>query len=278
MKIRNYIALLFCAALIASCGKDFSERTSYDGEDSFRFLNSTSTTIENAGTVSIPVIFTTTSGASGNVSVTGSSETLQEGVDYTIVTSTLSLGPDTDFRGNVEVMLIDNEDVTPAARELVLTLTNPSTGDVGFSGPDNINSSYTLVVNENDCPAIDDISGTYNVNATGTSTDGCCPDPADITGTVDITDNGDGTYTIFDWTGGLYGFWYEIYGITPEFVDGGGLSVVLNYDGTVIESGEFTEPFGSPATVTGSIDVCTGIITYDWTNGFADTGSITLTK
>lgn len=117
-----------------------------------------------------------------------------------------------------------------------------------------------------------DLAGDYAYTVTGTSTDPCCPNETTQTGTMTLTDEGDGVYTLSDWSAGLYFTWYEVYGITADF----DLTArVTDICGNI--SGEFGEPFGTNTVVTGSVDPNTGVITYTWTNGYDDTATVTLT-
>ena len=280
MKVRNYIALLFCVVLIASCSKEFEERTSYDGEDSIRFMSATSTALENSGSVLIPVVFSAANGGTATVTISAGSDELVESVDYVLSTTSLTLQENADdatisYRGNVEVMLIDNDVFTGGTKTIVLTLSNPSSGDVGFSGPDNLNATYVLLVQDDDCPSRN-IAGSYTTTTTGTSTDDCCPDAETVVGAVDIVDNGDNTYTIFDWSAGLYQLFYEVYGISGAYVAAGNLNGVV---GVICDeiSGSIPEPFGGVSELNGTIDLDTGVITYTWLNGFDDTATVILT-
>ncbi len=127
------------------------------------------------------------------------------------------------------------------------------------------------------CPS--DLAGTYNAVTVGTSTDVCCPGETTVTGTVTLAAKSGkiGEYTISDWSGGLYPQWYEDYGITPEFVAGGGLNQTLIDACNNISINSFSEPFGESASASGAFDPATGIITYTWINGYGDTGTVTLT-
>lgn len=118
-----------------------------------------------------------------------------------------------------------------------------------------------------------DLGGIYLATTTGTSTDACCPDETTVEKEITLTQTGDGEYTISDWSGGLYLAWYEVFGITAEtdmtetFIDAcGNISIA-----------EFTEPFGETASATGSLDFETGVVTYEWSNGFGDAGTVILT-
>ncbi len=140
------------------------------------------------------------------------------------------------------------------------------------------NSAFTLQANTAIlCPPVD-ISGTYTVvSATGTSTDGCCPGEVSISGnTVTVTPVA-GSVTNFrlsDITGGLYFEWYDVYGITaPE--DSPGI-LVFNCNEVLIPNSP--EPFGTAFSGGGTWDGTTSTITYTWTNGYADVGTVVLRR
>ena len=127
-----------------------------------------------------------------------------------------------------------------------------------------------LLINAS-CPS--DLAGTYDVTATGTSTDPCCPDQTTVTSTVTLTDEGNGLYTISDFSGGLYLEWYDVYGITSTDDSPGTFRDVCNnltFENT-------TEPFNTAVTGTGSVDGSTGVITLSWVNGYDDEATLTLT-
>lgn len=121
------------------------------------------------------------------------------------------------------------------------------------------------------CPST--LAGTYMGETSGQSTDDCCPGTVSASKEVTLTDDGNGNYTISDFSAGLYFEWYEVYGITADYDLSGGITDVCSKI-----SGEFPEPFGTNVTITsGSVDPSTGAITYTWVNGYDDTATVTLT-
>lgn len=121
------------------------------------------------------------------------------------------------------------------------------------------------------CPSA--LEGTYSATATGTSTDGCCPGEVTVESTVTVTRTGDGVYTINDFSGGLYLEWYAVYGISSPDQSPGTFRDVCG-ELTIFNT---NEPFGTAVTGSGSVDENTGVITYTWTNGYDDTGTVILT-
>lgn len=278
MKFNRIFIAAMIGLLFFSCSKDFKEINSYEGDNAYYFQSESISVLENIGMpIEVIVYFTTKDGSEGTVDFVVSSDELILEEDYAVLTSgPLLFNEENGWTNSIEVSLVDNDEFTGGVSQLEIELTNPTNGDVGFSGPDNLRSTTVINVQDDDCPSRN-VAGSYTVTATGQSTDSCCPDPASLSGgTVDIVDNGDNTWTIFDWTGGLYGFWYEQFGVTPEYIANGGLNATISVicdDFTA----EFTEPFNTTATISGKVNQETGIITYDWTNGFDDTGNVVLT-
>jgi hypothetical protein len=124
------------------------------------------------------------------------------------------------------------------------------------------------------CPSA--LAGNYTVtSATGTSTDGCCLDPVSTSGaTVTLTDADNvGFYEMSDFSGGIYaGLWYgPAYGLGSDEVS----AIIVDACGKI--SINDTEPYGQWLTATGTLDSETGVISYDWENGWGDSGSVVLT-
>ncbi len=174
--------------------------------------------------------------------------------------------PSGELTGQLPIMLdLDQFEIgVPEAITIRLTGSN----EVGVVSSNEVTYNFAVV-----CPS--DLAGTYTATTTGSSTDGCCPGEYSSTATVTVSGSG-GSYTISDFSAGLYLDWYGVYGITAAFETDGRLSgAIVDICGDV--SGTFGEPFGSNVTLVGSSDASTGVITYQWTNGFGDTGLVTLT-
>jgi hypothetical protein len=153
------------------------------------------------------------------------------------------------------------------------SILNVSTSIIGSSPAF---GAFTLQIMTSITCAPVDISGTYQVvSATGTSTDGCCPDPVSISGNIVTLTAIDATrFAISDFSGGLYFEWYDVYGITsPD--DSPGTLVYncseVNFQGTI-------EPFETVVAGGGPVDLASGRITYTWSNGYGDTGTVILQK
>jgi len=116
------------------------------------------------------------------------------------------------------------------------------------------------------------LAGEYTSTTTGMSTDGCCPGSVTVEKDITLTDLGGGKYTINDWSGGLYLEWYAVYGITADTDMTATLEDVCD-----VVSGSLTEPFGTAASLSGAVDLTTGIITFSFLTGYDDVGTIVMT-
>jgi hypothetical protein len=148
---------------------------------------------------------------------------------------------------------------------------NVGTGPLGAA-----NGAFTFRVNTAITCTPFDISGTYQVvSATGMSTDGCCPDETTVSGNiVEVVATSETVFSVSDITGGLYFEWYDVYGITsPDDSPGN-----LNFNCGEVTVVQTIEPFGTLVTGGGPYDGAAGRITYTWTNGFADSGTVILQK
>jgi hypothetical protein len=126
-------------------------------------------------------------------------------------------------------------------------------------------------------PCASNLAGTYSVVANGTSTD---PGPSSDENpavnytsevTLEVADNFF-TYTISDFSGGLYPLWYDIYGFPAEYP-----GTLMDVCGSIsyVNTVEF---FGSPIAGSGTVDPVTGVITLNGRAVFwGDTWSLVLT-
>lgn len=138
-------------------------------------------------------------------------------------------------------------------------------------------SGATVVANVS---CVSELAGEYMAETTGQSTDGCCPGTVMTSGPVTLTELGGGEYTISDWSGNIYFVWYGPdggnYGITEDYVNGGGMNATIS-DVCDEISATFDEPFGTSTTLTGSVDEMTGVITFSWVTGYDDQATVVLT-
>jgi len=273
-------ALLLLIIFAVSCNKDVPKSELYEGDNFYYFSVEEISVLESVpNQIAIVVHYSTKDGGNGsaNFSVNTTLSTAIIDTDYSIVNSSsdLSFNSDNGFSDTVYLQIIDNEEFTGGILEVVIDLENTQNGKAGFVGPANFKSSTKILIQDDDCPTRN-IAGDYTSTTTGTSTDDCCPDVSTVEDEVQIVEISDGEYQISDWSAGLYVFWYEIYGITPELVSAGALNAQISVLCDDV-SAEFTEPFGTIATITGKVDLGTGTITYSWVNEFDDKATVTLT-
>lgn len=153
------------------------------------------------------------------------------------------------------------------------SILNLATSIIGSSGA---NGAFTIqVITAITCPPLD-ISGDYLVvSATGRSTDGCCPQETTVSGNiVRVTAENTTTFSLSDFSGGLYLEWYDVYGITSPDDSPGKLS----YNCQEVNIVNTTEPFSTAVSGGGTYDPSSGTITYSWLNGYGDRGTVTLRK
>lgn len=272
--------LLLLIILAASCGKDAPTSESYEGENFYYFSSEEASVLESSpNQVALVVYYSTQEGGSGKASfsVNTDSSTAILDADFTIVNTMneLTFSSDNGFSDTIFLQTIDNDEFTGGILDVVIELDNTENGIAGFAGPANFRSSITVQIQDDDCPTRN-VVGDYISTTTGTSTDPCCPDATSIDGEVTLVEISEGVYEIFDWSVGLYNLWYEVYGISAELVASGGLTTQLSVLCDDVTA-SFNEPFGTPATIVGKVDLETGIITYTWVNGYADTATVTLT-
>lgn len=256
---------------LTACEETKYDIIPYNGDNFYRFTSSgTSIFEDDPDPIDIPVVYSTTDGTTGSVEFQISGGV--EGTDYMILNGSTSLSFDgtNGYKDMIRIQPVYNP-ASPSDAVLEIALTNPQNGVAGFPGPDGNSSTYQLTIKQ-ECTRIP-VGGTYASLTTGLSTDGCCPDEvSNLASEITITDNGDGTYEVSDFSAGLYLEWYDVYGITPDLA----LPVTLTVDGSVVTvSG--SEPFGTSISGTGTYEKCSGDITYTWVNGYADTGTVTLT-
>jgi len=165
MKKHISIFLLFTLVLFAC------EEKSFLINDSFVRFDSPSSAVSEAdagaGNVIIPVSISTSSDNRGSavtleVSVTGDAI---EGIHYMLISPTTLNIPANEFSANIEVQILQN-DLTDGAHDLSFEIvSNSASLDIGFPGPDALNSSHTLTIGDDDCAFdISVFEGTYDVN------------------------------------------------------------------------------------------------------------------
>lgn len=138
-------------------------------------------------------------------------------------------------------------------------------------------SSFTLAFSSFiTCPPVD-ISGDYEViSATGQSTDDCCKaQPTSLKGnTIKVTRKTLSSFTLSDFSGGLYFEWYDVYGITKPEDSPGEVSFSCNE----VNFQNTQEPFGEKVTGSGKFDPVAKTLEYKWINGYGDNAEVKLKK
>lgn len=151
----------------------------------------------------------------------------------------------------------------------IITLTYETTSAGGtFISTDRINSVVACP------PEVQAVA--YTSVASGQSTDGCCPGTFTVESEVMVTFSSGIDFVVSDWSAGLYFDWYDVYGITAENSTDGSLSGPFQ-ELCLDLNGSFGEPFGATASLSGTYDPQSGVIEYDFTNDYGDTGKVTLT-
>jgi hypothetical protein len=234
------LLMAFVGGFFISCDEEetVANTLSFPGDAFVAFVESGSTVAESAGMVTITAQYASTnSTVDQSFAFTSASEEAVEGVDYEIVDSRTSF----DFAAGVhinsiDVNIIDNLNVD-GTKNIVFTLTGQ-----GFPGEGAINSTYTLVVSDDDCPFLpSDFTGgpatTETYNSNGPYTDGF------NFSLLSSTDDGAGTfltatYEVSGLIAGQLGAWGEV------ITDGGTLNMTLDN----------TDPTAPVITITGAAD------------------------
>jgi hypothetical protein len=117
------------------------------------------------------------------------------------------------------------------------------------------------------CPS--DLSGTYSVISNGDNTDG---QPAAVNYAYDVTltDIGGGSYEISDFSGGVYLFWYSIYGLAWEQP-----GTITDVCGTL--SGTYSDAWGNSNPATGTVNP-DGTLSIRWDNPWGDFSESVFTR
>lgn len=234
------LLMAFVGGFFISCDEDetVANTLTYPANGFVAFETSGSTVAESAGMVTITAQYgSTSSAADQSFGFTSASAEAVEGVDYTIVDSRTSF----DFAAGVhtnsiDVNIIDNLAVD-GQKNIVFTLTGE-----GFPGEAALNSTYTLVVNDDDCPFLPSTfeggpTTTETLNYGGPYTDGYS------FLLLSSTDDGAGTfltatYEVSGFMVGQFGAWSEV------ITDGGTVNMTLDN----------TDPTLPVITITGAAD------------------------
>ncbi len=124
----------------------------------------------------------------------------------------------------------------------------------------------TIITYPVSCPS--DLGGNYSVISNGDNTDGQ-PPAVNVAYDVTITDLGGGSYEISDFSGGVYLFWYSIYGLSWEQA-----GVFTDICGAI--SGTFGDAWSNAVPATGTVN-SDGSLTIHWDNPWGDYGDSVFT-
>lgn len=191
------------------------------------------------------------------------SSTAIEGVHYSVSSTTVTIAANASTAELPIMILADNIE----AGELWTIVVNLVSADVEIS------SLYDQATYEVQITCESAIAGTYEAVSVGTSTDPAALGQRNVTVDITLTDKGGGVYEVSDFSGGLYCDWYCVpYG----YNDANSTADIQDVCGTITLL-RTTEPYGNTLMGTGTIDGNTGVITFDWSNGWGDVGSSTWT-
>lgn len=272
-KILKAFILPLVLVLAYSCAKDDDGRFSSDNEYGWIEFPSASTTqsVNNELTlITIPVSYTAPINKSA-VDVT-----------YTIVDVVGNSSDAVTASGNVRIAADTNTalidlNVTPtAATALVasditfdIVLQTATRGiEVGLSDGSSITTHTVNLV----CDLTLDLGGMYSVT-TNYGFHDFLPSFNPNTEVTEITDNGDGTFFIQDFSGGLYngGPYTTAYGTGPTSFD-----VTFSNSCNKIQWTDQGDPWGACIPLSGGVnevDVATGVVTISWfCEGYGENG------
>lgn len=144
------LLMAFVGGFFISCDEEetVANTLNYPSDAFVAFETSGTTVAEAAGTITINAQYGSTSSASDkSFAFTTASDQATEGVDYEIIDNRTTF----DFvagthTNSIDVRVIDNTDVD-GEKVIVFTLTGE-----GFPGEAAINSTYTLTIQDDDCP------------------------------------------------------------------------------------------------------------------------------
>ncbi len=278
-KIFFSISIFFFLTVVVFTSCD-EEDKSYQEGNSIHFATDSTFVSEGDDVNYVPlrILFLKTSPISGSATITISGGT--EGVDYNLSPGTnlsLSFGPN-DYQDTIWIKPIDNGVLN---EDKVITLTLSSSDvNVGFAGPDALNSTHGFVITDNDCA--EPLTGTYDI----TSGAGCLGagggacgqdiDPFPWNGSYPISMSllaceEDGKYLVSDITMGLYP---NGWGDSPNPNPG-----VIVVSGTTISIIEAESPdviYGSDAFFGDGTVNSDGSVVINFSNSYGDMGSVTL--
>ena len=284
-KINKYLVLFLSVAFLVACNDDDNNGLGeenpengwlqFDGTDPSVTLLSNDLLTEETSTIEIPFRFTapinkseivldfTTAdvqGSSSDVILNGSGSSI-------IAANTL----DGIITLNIDLASLELNIANTYIFDVVMQSNNRNVG-MGIA-PD-FSSTYRVTIKT--CDLID-MSGTYSVTTTYGYHD-FLPDNNPITKEVDITALGDGSFSVADFSGGL---WPDVYSLVYSMGDGYFPLIFTEVCGEVMWSGQ-TEIYGDVLMQSetlgdnspNNVDPDTGVITISWyCNGYGEYGT-----
>lgn len=261
-------ALVTISLLFTACKE---EDLTYQSGDAFHFTSESLTVSENSvNPVIIPIVYTKTTPVTGSVTVSITSATAVEGVDFIVTSGSTTFDFAADqYYDTLTIQPIDNSLLEEdKVIDIVLSSGTAALGYPGLEGGASFDS-LALTLQDNDC-AILDLGGQYSVTTSYGFHD-FLPDYATNTMQMAVIPNGDGTYSPEDFSGGLYG--------SGPYVDAYGTSALSDVAiselcGAVSWSGA-SDPWGDLIMTPGGVNEVddSGVMTLSWTAlGYGENG------
>ncbi|NQY29740.1 MAG: hypothetical protein HRT69_09730 [Flavobacteriaceae bacterium] len=188
------------------------------------------------------------------------------GTHYTAPSGTIDIAENSDF-GYLTIPVNSDNFTSSTNVTIVIELTSNSNGIV-------VSSTQTTITLAGLC--VSDLGGTYDVSTTSGAGDGAeNAVPLPFASTVVITDNGNGNYTMSDYSAGIYSAWYTgVYnGAENAIVPG----VFQDICGSL--SGNFDAFYANETVILTGTDNGDGTLTIYWTMpAYGETATATYTK
>ncbi|MFK7749333.1 MAG: hypothetical protein AB8B65_13135 [Kordia sp.] len=272
-KIVKLFILPLVLVLTYSCVSDDDSRFQSNPESGWiEFLSaSTTTSVDNAlTTISIPVSFTAPINPSSLNVTYAIQDVVGNSSDAVTVSGSLNIAPDTNS-GTIVLNVIPTAATALVASDISfdIVLQSASRGvGIGLSdGSAQVVHTVNLV-----CDLTLDLGGMYSVT-TNYGYHDFLPSFNPNTEVMEIVDNGDGTFFVQDFSGGLYngGPYSAAYGTGPTSFD-----VVFSNSCNKIQWDGQSDPWGSVIPLSGGVnevDVATGVVTISWfCEGYGENG------
>jgi hypothetical protein len=272
-KIVKLFVLPLVLVLTYSCVSDDDSRFQSDPEFGWiEFPSAETTTSVNSSleTISIPISYTApinTSALSVNYTI---ENVLGNSADAVTGSGTVSFQPNTNT-ATIDLSVVEGADVALVSGDITfdIVLQSASRGvEIGLSD----GSATTVHTVSLVCDLTLDLGGMYSVT-TNYGYHDFLPSFNPHTQTAEIIDNGDGTFFVQDFSGGLYngGPYSTAYGTGPTSMD-----VTFFNSCNKIQWEDQSDPWGAIVPLDGGVnevDIDTGVITISWfCEGYTENG------